>query len=382
MRSILLGWELGGGLGHVGTLVTLADALASRGCVPTLALKDLNGAAPLLKGCRHRVIPAPRWHGPIPPGFQASRFTDVLGVAGYGDPEGLRVLVHAWRTLIEQTRAEAVVCDFAPTLHLAASGRVPSITIGIGFAVPPTGGDDFPVIHPGAVPTFDPVAILSNVRQALSDSDAFVTARLSAFLDGGPRFVHSLPELDPYRGLRRDEVVEPLHAPASGEELPSRDFFAYLAADFPGACDLLARLATSGFKGRAYLRRAPANMIAGLRAAGVEVFDAPPPLNHAVREAAVVIHHGGLATAEAAVTGGRPQVVFPIHLEQFLTARAIVDLGIGRMLGGRKSLVAVPDAVAELSRGVAPGLARDLAGDVQGRGYRGCFDRIVAACLG
>jgi len=382
MRSILLGWELGGGLGHVGTLVTLADALAARGCDPVLALKDLHGAAPLLKDRRHRVIPAPRWQGPIPPGFRASRFTDVLGVAGYGDPHGLPWLVHAWRTLIEETRAEAVVCDFAPTLHLAASGRVPSITIGIGFAVPPTVGDDFPVIH-GAVPTFDAVAILSNVRQTLAGSDAFVPDRLPAFLEGGPRFVHSLPELDPYRGLRRDEVVEPLHAPtASGEELPSQDFFAYLAAEFPGAFDLLARLAASGFRGRAYLRQAPARLIAGLRAAGVEVFDAPPPLNKVVREAAVVVHHGGLATAEAAVMGGRPQVVLPIHLEQFLTARAIVELGIGRMLGGRKGLEAAPDAVAELSRGTAPGLARDLAGDLQGRAYRGCLDRIVAACIG
>ena len=177
-------------------------------------------------------------------------------------------------------------------------------------------------------------------------------------------------------------MVEPLHAPASGEEPPSRDFFAYLAADFPGAYDLLARLAASGFKGRAYLRQAPAKMVAELRAVGVEVDDAPPPLNEAVSEAAVVIHHGGVATAEAAVTGGRPQVVLPIHLEQFLTARTIVDLGIGRMFGGPKALIAVPDAVAELSRGVPPGLARDLAGDVQGRGYRGCLDRIVAACIG
>ncbi|WP_165249855.1 glycosyltransferase family 1 protein [Paludisphaera soli] len=380
MKTILLRWELGGGLGHAARLLEIADALAERGHSPILALKDLRTSAPLLRDRRHRVVQAPLWLAPPPPGFQASRFTDVLGIAGYAEPHGLGLLVHAWRTIVEQTRADAVVCDFAPTLHLAASGEVPCVTIGIGFAVPPAEGDDFPTINPQAAPTFDPAPILANIREALARRGRPAPATLPEALGSGDRFVHTLPEIDAYRGFRRDEMVEPLHRPTPPASGPIRHFFPYLSGDFPRACDLLSHLAASGFAGEAYLRNATAPQVA-LRGAGVAVRETPPPIGRAASEAAVVIHHGGLNTTESALCLGRAKILLPIHLEQGLTARAVAELGSGRALVGRQPLSAISDAVAVLSR---PGGPRDrasaFAAEVRARAYAGCLSGILSCC--
>jgi hypothetical protein len=255
------------------------------------------------------------------------------------------------------------------------------VTIGIGFAVPPAEGDDFPTIHPQASPTFDAGAILANVRDIPARRGRPAPATLPEALAGGPRFVHTLPEIDAYRGLRRDEVVEPLHRPTPPAGEPIRDFFAYLAGDFPGACDLLRHLAASGFVGEAYLRNATAAQVAEARGAGVVVRESPPPIGRAASEATVVIHHGGLNTTEAALSLGRPQVLLPVHLEQGLTARAVVGMGLGRALMGRQALSAISDAVAELSRLDGPrDRARAFAAEISGRAYDGCLAAILDRC--
>ncbi len=76
--------------------------------------------------------------------FLASSYADILAIKGYADADRLGLLVNAWQTLIDLTRAELVIADDAPTLCLAAYGVVPTVVIGIGFAVPPTEGSDFP----------------------------------------------------------------------------------------------------------------------------------------------------------------------------------------------------------------------------------------------
>ena len=382
MGTALLGWELGGGLGHVGKLLEVARGLADLGHTPVLALKDLAVARPLLRGVPYRVIQAPVWPLASAANFQASSYADILAERGYAEPEGLGLLVGAWQSLIDLTGAGVVVCDHAPTLCLAAYGRTPSVVIGIGFAVPPTQGAEFPPLAPGSGPPASTGRLLEVVRSVQTRRGLPAPETLPGLLARSARFVHTFAEIDAYRSARRDEVVEPMHAPPPpAPEAPRDDFFAYLSGDFPGVGLILPHLAAAGFRGSAYLRGSPPDLVESARRAGVEVYDEPPPLGRVLAGAAAVVHHGGLNTAEAALAAGRPQVLLPAHLEQTLTARALDGLGVARALVGYHPIQAASEA---LSLVTGPGghdrRAVEVARAIEARRHAGCLPRILEHC--
>ena len=44
MARVLMGWELGGGLGHIGGLLPIAEGLAAQGHEPIFVVKNLPKA--------------------------------------------------------------------------------------------------------------------------------------------------------------------------------------------------------------------------------------------------------------------------------------------------------------------------------------------------
>ena len=90
-----------------------------------------------------------------------------------------------------------------------------------------------------------------------------------------------------------------------------------------------------------------------LRKPGQEFVDAPLPPADALAGASVVVHHGGVGMAQHALSAGRPQLVFPYHLEQILNAQLLHRLGVGQYVLGP---VAEEVAAGELQR-----LIRDRA---------------------
>lgn len=87
-----------------------------------------------------------------------------------------------------------------------------------------------------------------------------------------------------------------------------------------------------------------------------------------MRDAALVIGHGGFGTTMAALAAGVPQLVMPLFAsDQFLNAERVDAIGAGRQLeGGIQSLAEVPALVRELleeprfavaARGVAEEIA-------------------------
>src|ERR1700722_692254 len=71
----LLGWELGGGLGHAGRLLCIVGALRSAGFETIVAAREpeLFAAEPGLI-----TLPAPCHPGAFPAGFIAASYADVL----------------------------------------------------------------------------------------------------------------------------------------------------------------------------------------------------------------------------------------------------------------------------------------------------------------
>ena len=89
MATVLLGWEVGDGLGHVGPLMALARALRARGHRPVLVASKLEFAViaagdddlPILQTPAARVRPPERVKSS---GFTA--WSDLLLMIGYDTP--------------------------------------------------------------------------------------------------------------------------------------------------------------------------------------------------------------------------------------------------------------------------------------------------------
>jgi UDP:flavonoid glycosyltransferase YjiC (YdhE family) len=377
--TVVLASELGGGMGHVAKLLTVGRALRAFGHRLVLASSGMPDA-PGLFDEEVEIVPAPVARARPPRGSRPRRavsYADVLDDAGYGDDRALAGLVEEWHRLLARSAAALVVADHAPAACLAAHGTIPSVVIGTGFTVPPVNGRCFPPLEPiaeSAAREEHLHAVISRVFQARRQS---VPATLPAAVAGSARFPCCSPELDPY-DARSSPVAGPLNAlpPSAPPSVPR--FFAYLAAG-PLLEPLVTALAESGVPGDLFVRGVPflAALLAGSR---VTVHDRPPAAAEVVPHATVVVHHGG-TLSEAALSAGRPQLLAPVYLEQELTARALVRLGVGvvaPMPVSADGIAAVVTATA--ASGCLMARAQDLAGAVAARALQP-LPAVVAACL-
>jgi UDP:flavonoid glycosyltransferase YjiC (YdhE family) len=107
-----------------------------------------------------------------------------------------------------------------------------------------------------------------------------------------------------------------------------------------------------------------ATAVAGLERLDAQVVVAAPgrwlPQAEVIRQADVVVHHGGSGTMLAALASGVPQVVLPQGADQFGNAQALVEAGAAV----RPDAVSA-EAIAESARLVlADGPHREVAGQL------------------
>jgi hypothetical protein len=207
-------------------------------------------------------------------------------------------------------------------------------------------------------------------------------ATMPKLFSAAARFICTIPELDPYRKQRHEPAAgpfSPVPPPLPPAEKPG--FFAYLAADAPTFKSAVMGLAAVPFPGSFYIRRPPDSIVKMLTSKGHHVFATPAPIIDVLKEVPLIAHHGGVGTTETALGVGRPQLLFPRHLEQKLTAAALTELGVG--------LAAPREADEKLVVGLVQKLVKDrpygeraqkFAHTLQGRGSVDNVARIVARC--
>jgi len=293
--KVLLGWELGGGQGHIQRLVTLARMLKSHGVEPIFALKSYKLKGTSLPG---QVVFAPRL--PFSGRAESYTFADILETFGFGNAELLRSHLQAWQAVISEVKPNLVITDHAPGLVLAAHGIVPTIVTGDGFAVPPP-VEVFP-------PLRFPIPPESAQRQQQVSKTVMDVIKLDAplgqVLNGDASLLFSIPELDPYRYLRTDEQYISLHITPIPKNLHSSDGpnWAYLYDDYTYRDLVLQTLRpVCDFK----------------------------PLSEVLAGKSLAIHHGSSTTSIACLLAGIPQLVFPQYLEHQLNGIALSQLGVG-----------------------------------------------------
>ncbi len=368
-HSILYAWEFGANLGHIGTFLPVAKELRVRGTAVHWAVAHPHQAARLLPEAGFDWLPAPampeqrRQDAPL-------NYADILLRFGYADPADLLGLVVAWRELLRLTGARLVLADHAPTAILAARTlEIPVMLFGSGFFTPPP-------LHP--TPNMRPwVAVAA---EHLVANDALALTAINAVLAryDQPPLTHlgqlfqvaedsllSFPELDhyPQRGPARYWGMLPA-AVAEDSTWPvaaGPRVFSYLRPETPHLEAALQALHELRGSALIYAPGLAIGLMRRYAADHLAFSPTPVDLNKVAHQADAGLTYASAAATVAFLMAGKPVLMIPGHLEQFLFARRVAEMGAG--------LLQNPDHAAQ----DLPAMLRRVLDDTRFRANAGAF---------
>lgn len=385
MARVMIGWELGAGLGHATRLLSVARGLSAKGHRPFLVFRNLVEPWSTYHDAGFPIFQAPVWQPRAQEKnkpFHAAAISDIFSTQGFTDPDDLLPMVMAWQSLIDSIRPEIIVSDYSPTLCLAAWGVTPMVIVGDGFTTPPEDTPAFPALRPSAPVTATQESLLAVIHEVQRRRQRPAPSTMPKLFSAEARFICTIPELDPYRKQRHEPAAGPFSPVPPPLPSPMKPgFFAYLAADAPTFKSAVMGLAAVPFPGSFYIRRPPDSIVKMLTNKGHHVFPTPAPIIDLLRDVPLIAHHGGVGTTETALGVGRPQLLFPRHLEQKLTAAALHELGVGlaapREAAEKLVVALVQKLVKEQPHGAR---AQKFAQTLQARGTVDNVARIVERC--
>jgi hypothetical protein len=336
MKTVLLVWELGGGLGHVMALRRLARRLRSLNLRIVAAVKNLE-AGRLLCSEGIEIVQAPVWPSASMPPRQiaatsSASMGDILTTAGLGDRTGLRRLLHAWDDILLRLQPDLVVCHLAPAAALAVRGKIPLVMVGDGFTLPPDQTQRFPRLHAMTEPE-DEAATLDILNGVLHSLGKRTLDRLPQMFSGDARLVLTFTLLDPYQANRSEPLLGPLFDQAPVAAIPQEQaIFAYLSPGYPVHRDIAGALLAHAPRLQIYALDLPEQHVKDLERAGAVVHRNLATPADALRSAALVIHFGGSGLAAEALAAGVPQLVLSMQVEQWLNGSALQNAGVGKVI--------------------------------------------------
>jgi UDP:flavonoid glycosyltransferase YjiC (YdhE family) len=374
VSRIVFAWELGANYGYISQFLPFARELKARGHEVVMVVRELHHASRMLADNNIPLMQAPLWlptiQGlPEPP----LNYAEILLRYGYHDASSLSGVVNAWRALFTLYRADVLIASHAPTALLAA--RTMGLTaapLGTGFSIPP---------HLNPTPNLRYWIKVPYERLVESDQIVLKTSNtilrangvepLKGFSDlfaAQETFLCTLPELDhyPHRAdatywgaVYDTEMGEELAWPEGGEENDRiRRILVYLE---PQHRDFDALLETIVALGHVALICAPGisdNQVKKYSHGKVRVLNQPIKFSGLLEKCDLMVCHGGHGTTAAMLRAGIPLLLFPNHLEQFLLALRIKEMGMGDMVNAESP---PPNMAGLLSRTVITRDFRDNA---------------------
>lgn len=341
MASILYAWEFGANLGHVGAFMPLARALREQGHEVHWMVTQPAVVGDFLAGEGFTWLAAPTQPEAPRPGPPIT-YADILLRFGYADPRTLFGLVGGWREAARLTGARLVLADHAPTALLAArTMRSPVMLFSNGFTAPPR-RSPLPNMRPWTpVPeqTLGQLdhAALSSVNAVLARHDCAQMQHLAELFDVAEEALVTFPELDHYPDRGPARYWGSLPSAGTGQPVAwpapaGRRIFAYLRAESPHHEAVLAALHALGQSAAIYFPNMPPALAARYAAPHLKYLDRPADIEQMTREADLAITYASLATTTAFLLAGKPLLMLPGHLEQFLVARRVEEMGAGRLV--------------------------------------------------
>jgi hypothetical protein len=336
IKTVLLAWELGGGMGHITRLARLAARLRSANLRLVAAVK-LPATAAVLAARGIEIVGAPRWpSASMPPAriakTSSATMGDILATAGLADAQGLGQLLGAWDSLFSRLKPDLVVADLAPAAAIVARGRIPLLQIGDGYTLPPDGVDRFPLLHAMSDPG-EEATTLAVLNSALRLRGEPPFENLPQIFSGDARMVFTFSLLDPYARQRNDPLYGPLvdHVPVEAD-LGNRAIFAYLSPGYPLHREIPDALLRHARILRIHAPELSDRQAGPLTRAGAVIEREPVIVAQALASSSLVIHLGGSGLAAEALMVGVPQLILSMQIEQWLTGSALHRAGLGRLV--------------------------------------------------
>jgi hypothetical protein len=338
MATALLTWELGGGLGHLMTLLPVARALRERGHRVTAALCDLSCANKVFGGLNVRCLQAPIKTRASGPRFEPPRtFPHILWNSGFGNLDGLLVMTGAWGALYEFVRPELIVFDHSPTALLAARGfPARKVLIGTGFCNPPD-VCPMPDLRPWLSDDSrrlkeDEDRVLQNANRVLASRGQGPLEQLSQlYREVDENLLTTFKELDTYDGYR-DGADYWGTCPSLGGKGPAwprgqgKRVFAYLKP-FAALPRLLSELNTRQCPTLVYGNELDHRLRTRYQSATLQFVEERLNLAEVGRQCDLAILNGTHETTASMLLCGRPMVQLPLFLEQAHNSLRVCNLG-------------------------------------------------------
>jgi UDP:flavonoid glycosyltransferase YjiC (YdhE family) len=335
MAKIQFAWELGAGTGHVATLLPVARAMKARGHDARFFLRDLSAGADLKGAGELPREGAPIWSGP-PTVQNPLNLGEILLNFGYHDPPQHQLLIDAWRERLKGSHA--VIANVAPAAHLAAlTLGIPSFEISQGFHVPPPAMPSPPLRHWESAPRARLEAadrsVLHAINTVLSGYGARPLATIGE-LFAGRAMLLTYPELDiyPERGPSDYYGITDSGEGEAVPDWPSGDgarLFAYLYSYFKGLDSLLAAIAASKSPTLVFCRGIDPQLRDKYGGSSIRFSAEAMSVSRVLPQAHAVVCHGSHQMTAQALLAGKPLLLLPTQLEQFLIMRRLVRFGAG-----------------------------------------------------
>lgn len=342
----LFAWELGGGIGHMVRLSLLARPLLEAGHEVHLVLRDLStvrsGVGELAQHPGLRLWQAPTWPAALHNAALPASYAELLFSAGFLDPARLNGLVMSWESLLELLDPDLLLADHAPTALLAARRhRCARALAGAGFFDPPPGAP---------MPTFrdwEPVPrarLEQSEGRALATCNELLAARalpvmrtLHELVEADESFLLTVPELDHFEQRARDPAQRYWGSlPAAGHGAPAHwppgtapAVFVYVKGQYGPIEQVLAALRASPWRVLAFIPGCPPALAAATASPRCSIVTEPVDMVEVCHAADAVVCNSGAGTVATALHAGKPLVMLPMHVEQFLVARRVQSLGAG-----------------------------------------------------
>lgn len=346
MASFLLAWELGANYGHVSRCREIGTALRRSGHDVLLAVRDTRLAAEVLAPDLP-FVQAPLPIHPTRLRRPPANYGELLLAEAYAEPAVLRGLLIAWRDLMRLGRIDAVLGDHAPTALLAAAlAEIPALAIGNGFAIPPE-ATPWPSIRPWEEV---PIARLDYAERSVESTIAIAAKGLGKVMPslrpcfGANALLDTFPELDHYGARPTGNYIGPIiPPPRKSKKAPDwqttdrKRLLAYLRPGVPGFAALMAALKESNAEVLAVIPDLPAAEARKLAGPYLRIALRPLPLQSLLQSADAVVSYGGGAFTTEALLAGKPLLLLPQFVEQYLCARRIEELGAGLLVGQERS---------------------------------------------
>ena len=342
-NRLLFAWEAGANLGHILPLVRLANRLADDHLECMIAARDLISTYIATRNSDLQFLQAPVWplHQHLGNEDGQSGYLDVLSMMGFGDPDKLTPVLQSWNTLLDLIAPDIVIADHCPALVALSNARhIPVVAVGNGYTMPPMEYPAFPPIRADRAPLLPEKRLAQSLEKGLSSLGYPEPASLKTALTTPERLVFSFPELDPYRGWRRETLYLPPEPLPDFVEPPLETrFFVYLGGELPGLSHIVQCLAELPITVEYYLRSVPSTLTRFLKLRGIKVYDEPPDLGAVLPNVSHVLSQGGTGLCHATMAAGRPHIIIPLHGESEMNFHTLSSMGVARRLqSGMKSV--------------------------------------------